>query len=45
MIEIRRNLIKIRSCVIISWFDRSDRFSSNFKVDECVEFRLVDYKI
>ena len=28
--EMRRNLIKIRSCAIFSWF----RFSSYFKVDK-----------
>ena len=35
------NLIKIRSCAVFSWF----RFSSYFKVDKRLRFRLVSYKI
>ena len=45
MNKMRRNLIKLRSCAYNSWFNRSDRFSSNFKVDKRLGFRLVDYKI
>ena len=38
MNKMRRNLIKIRSCVIFSWF----RFSScYFNVDRRLPFRLV----
>ena len=37
MSKMRRNLIKIRSCAIFSWF----RFSSYFKVDKRLRFRLV----
>ena len=36
----RRNLIKVRSCAISKWFNRSDRFSVNV-----LGFRFVDYKI
>ena len=36
MNKMRRNLIKIKSCAIFSWF----RFSSYFKVDKCLHFRL-----
>lgn len=42
MNKMRRNLIKLRSGAYNSWFNRSDRFSSNFKVDKCLGFRLVD---
>ena len=41
----RRNPIKIRSCAIISWFNQSDRLSNNFKVDKCLEFRVVEWGI
>ena len=37
MNKMRRNLIKIRSCVIFSWF----RISSYFNVDKRLRFRLV----
>ena len=37
MNKMRRNLIKIRSCVIFSWF----RFPSYFNVDRRLPFRLV----
>ena len=39
MNKMRRNLIKIRSCAILSWF----RFSSYFKVDKRLRFLLVFY--
>ena len=32
MNKMRRNLIKIRSCAIFSWFKRFYSFFSNFKV-------------
>ena len=36
MNKMRMNLIKIRSCVIFSWF----KFSSYFKVDKCLHFSI-----
>ena len=41
MSKMRKNLIKIRSRAIFSWF----RFSSYFKVDKRLRFRLVSFKL
>ena len=41
MNKMHRNLIKIRSCAIFSWF----RFLGYFKVDKRLRFRLVSQKI
>ena len=38
MNKMQRNLIKIWSCAIFKWFNRSDRFSSYFKVGNWLGF-------
>lgn len=38
-------LMKIRSCAVLSWTNRLDRFSSYLKGDEGLTFCLVDKKL
>ena len=44
MNKMRWNPVKIRSCAIFRWFNRPQRFSSCFEVDEYIGFLLFDYR-